>query len=71
MPRYSNIQRTCHTTRRWNYHILQEWKLDWVYKNVESFRNEKTIKLRDGLLTDIFLEDNNIGDEGGKATERR
>ena len=32
-----NIQRTCRTTRRWNYHTLQEWKLDWMYKNVEGF----------------------------------
>ena len=33
------IQRTCCTTRRWNYDTLQEWKLDWMYENVgNSFR---------------------------------
>ena len=64
----SNIQRTCRTTRRWNYDTLHEWKLDWVYKNVEEVLGaEKTIQLRDGLLTDIDLSYNNIGDEGGKA----
>eukprot|EP00944_MAST-04C_sp_MAST-4C-sp1_P015636 g15636.t1 len=63
-----NIQRTCRTTRRWNYDTLQDWKLDWVYKNVEEILGaEKTIQLRDGLLTDIDLSYNNIGDEGGKA----
>ena len=63
-----NIQRTCRTTRRWNYDTLQDWKLDWVYKNVEEILTaEKTIQLRDGLLTDIDLSYNNIGDEGGKA----
>ena len=63
-----NIQRTCRTTRRWNYDTLQEWKLDWVYKNVENVIGaEKTIQLRDGLLTKINLIDNNIGAEGGKA----
>ena len=62
-----NIQRTCRTTRRWKHDTLQEWKLDWVYKNVEEVLGaEKTIKLRDGLLTDIFYL-NNIGDEGAKA----
>ena len=51
-----NIQRTCHTTRRWEYHTLQEWKLDWVYKNVEEVLGaEKTKNLRDGLLTKIYL----------------
>ena len=64
----SNIQRTCRTTRRWKYHILQEWKLGWVYKNVEEVLGaEKTIQLRNGLLTKINLWDNKIGDEGGKA----
>ena len=39
-----NIQRTCRATRRWNYHTLQEWKLDWVYKNVkEVLGAEKTM----------------------------
>ena len=64
----SNIQRTCRTTRRWNYDTLQEWKLALVYKNVEEVLGaEKTIQLRDGLLTKIHLYGNNIGDEGGKA----
>ena len=64
----SNIQRTCRTTRRWNYDTLQEWKLDWVYKNVENVLGaEKTKQLRDGLLTEIYLWGNNIGDEGAKA----
>ena len=63
----SNIQRTCRTNRRWKYDTLHEWKLDWVYKNVEEvLGGEKTIQLRDGLLTDIFYL-NNIGDEGAKA----
>ena len=49
-----NIQRTCRTTRRWNYDTLQEWKLDWVYKNLEEVLGaERTIQLRDGLLTEI------------------
>ena len=52
----SNIQRTCRTTRRWKYDKLHEWKLDWVYKNVENVIGaEKTIQLRDGLLTEIYL----------------
>ena len=64
----SNIQRTCRTTRRWKYDKLHEWKLDWVYKNVENVLGaEKTIQLRDGLLTEIRLGRNNIGVEGGKA----
>ena len=63
-----NIQRTCRTTRRWNYDTLQEWKLDWVYKNVENVIGaEKTIQLRDGLLTKIDLWGNKIGVEGAKA----
>ena len=63
-----NIQRTCRTTRRWNYDTLQEWKLDWVYKNVEEVLGaEKTKQLRDGLLTKINLRYNKIGVEGGKA----
>ena len=50
-----NIQRTCRTTRRWKYDKLHEWKLDWVYKNVEEVLGaEKTIQLRDGLLTEII-----------------
>ena len=36
----SNIQRTCRTTRHWNYDTLQEWKLDWVYKNIEKNCND-------------------------------
>ena len=64
----SNIQRTCRTTRRWNYDTLHEWKLDWVYKNVEEFVGvKKTKQLRDGLLTKINLHWNNIGVEGAKA----
>ena len=64
----SNIQRTCRTTRRWEYHTLQEWKLDWVYKNVEEVLGaEKTKNLRDGLLTEISLHQGWIGAEGGKA----
>ena len=64
-----NIQRTCRTTRRWNYGTLQEWKLDWVYKNVEEVLGaEKTIQLRDGLLTTIILNAaDKIGAEGAKA----
>ena len=63
-----NIQQTCRATRRWNYDTLQDWKLDWVYKNVEEILGaEKTIQLRDGLLTKINLQGNNIGSEGGKA----
>ena len=63
-----NIQRTCRTTRRWNYDTLQEWKLDWVYKNVKRFLGpDKTKQLRDGLLTKINLNWNNIGVEGAKA----
>ena len=63
-----NIQRTCRTTRRWKYDTLQEWKLDWVYKNVEEVLGaERTIQLRDGLLTRIDLRVNNIGVEGVKA----
>ena len=63
-----NIQRTCRTTRRWNYDTLQEWKLDWVYKNVEEVVGAgRTKQLRDGLLTKINLYYNNIGDEGAKA----
>ena len=64
-----NIQRTCRTTRRWKYDTLQEWKLDWVYKNVENVLGaEKTIQLRDGLLTKIdCLDWNKIGAEGAKA----
>ena len=64
----SNIQRTCRTTRRWNYDTLQEWKLDWVYKNVEEVVGAgRTKRLRDGLLTKINLYYENIDDEGGKA----
>ena len=67
----SNIQRTCRTTRRWNYHTLQKMKLDWldwVYKNVEEILGaEKTMQLRDGLLTKIRLHYKNIGVEGVKA----
>ena len=64
----SNIQRTCRTTRHWNYDTLHEWKLDWVYKNVEEVLGaEKTKNLRDGLLTKINLRGNEIGGEGGKA----
>ena len=45
-------QRTCRTTRRWNYDTLKELKLDWVYKNVEEVLGaEETIQLRDGLVT--------------------
>ena len=63
-----NIQRTCRTTRRWKYDKLQEWKLDWVYKNVENVLGaDKTKQLRDGLLTKIYLNWNNIGVEGAKA----
>ena len=65
-----NIQRTCRTTRRWNYDTLQEWKLDWVYKNVKKkLGPDKTKQLRDGLLTKINLNLNwnKIGDEGAKA----
>ena len=63
-----NIQRTCRTTRRWKYDTLQEWKLDWVYKNVEEVLGaEKTIQLRDGLLTTIYLHGNYIGAEEVKA----
>ena len=63
-----NIQRTCRTTRRWNYHNLQVWKLDWVYKNLEDVLGvEKTIQLRDGLLTGINLECNEIDVEWAKA----
>ena len=63
-----NIQRTCRTTRRWNYHTLQELKLDWVYKNVEGvLGGEKTQQLRDGSLSKITLDSYEIGDEGGKA----
>ena len=64
-----NIQRTCRTTGRWNYDTLQEWKLDWVYKNVEEVLGaEETIQLRDGLLTKIdCLDWNKIGAEGAKA----
>ena len=51
-----NIQRTCRTTRRWKYDKLHEWKLDWVYKNVENVIGaEETKQLRDGLLTEIDL----------------
>ena len=64
----SNIQRTCRTTRRWNYDTLQEWKLDWVYKNVENVLGaDKTKQLRDGLLTKIHLYYKNTGVEGAKA----
>ena len=63
-----NIQRTCRATRRWNYDTLQEWKLALVYKNVEEVLGaEKTIQLRDGLLTKIDLNWYNIGVEGAKA----
>eukprot|EP00944_MAST-04C_sp_MAST-4C-sp1_P011864 g11864.t1 len=63
-----NIQRTCRTTRRWKYDKLHEWKLDWVYKNVKNVLGaEETKQLRDGLLTKINLNRNNIGDEGAKA----
>ena len=62
-----NIQRTCRTTRRWNYDTLREWKLDWMYKNVEEVLGaERTIQLRDGLLTKIKLRIY-IGVEGAKA----
>ena len=61
-----NIQRTCRTTRRWNYDTLREWKR--VYKNVEGVLGAtKAKQLCDGLLTVIDLRWNNIGDEGGKA----
>ena len=64
----SNIQRTCRTTRRWNYHTLQKWKLDLVYKNVEEvLGREKTKQLRDGSLFDIYLELNNFGAKEAKA----
>ena len=63
-----NIQRTCRATRRWNYHNLQVWKLDWVYKNLEDVLGvEKTIQLRDGLLTEINLLCNGVGVEGAKV----
>ena len=55
----SNIQRTCRTTRRWNYHTLQELKLDWIYKNVEEVLGAGGTKyLRDGLLTKIIMSTN-------------
>ena len=57
------IQRTCCTTRRWDYDTLQEWKLDWMYKNVEEVLGA----LRDGSLTSIYLRYTIIGAEGGKA----
>ena len=63
-----NIQRTCRTTRRWNYDKLHEWKLDWVYKNVENVLGaEETKQLRDGLLTEIDLGDLAIDDAEAKA----
>ena len=63
-----NIQQTCTTTRRWNYDTLQEWKLDWVYKNVEEVLGAgRTKRLRDLLLTKIDLYYENIDDEGGRA----
>ena len=41
-----------------------------MYKNVEEVLGaEKTIQLRDGLLTEINLAYENIGDEGAKALE--
>ena len=64
----SSIQQTCRTTRRWKYDTLHQWKLDWVYKNMEVFLGaEETKRLRDGSLTSISLYDNKIGAEGGKA----
>ena len=64
----SSIQQTCRTTRRWKYDTLHQWKLDWVYKNMEVFLGaEETKRLRDGSLTSIKLRYNNIGAEGGKA----
>ena len=64
----SSIQQTCRTTRRWKYDTLHQWKLDWVYKNMEVFLGaEETKRLRDGSLTSIKLRYNKIGDEGGKA----
>ena len=65
-----NIQRTCRTTRRWNYHTLQELKLDWIYKNVEEVLGAGGTKyLRDGLLTKVNLNTrrNRIGIKGVKA----
>ena len=63
-----NIQRTCRTTRRWNYDTLHGWKLDWVYKNVEEVLGaRRTNQLRDGSLTSIYLRYTIIGAEGGKA----
>ena len=62
------IQRTCCTTRHWNYDTLQEWKLDWMYKNVEEVLGaRRTNQLRDGSLTSIYLRYTIIGAEGGKA----
>ena len=64
-----NIQRTCRTTRRWKYDTLQEWKIDWVYKNVEEVLGAgRTKRLRDGLLTTIIINAaDKIGAEGAKA----
>ena len=63
-----NIQRTCRTTRRWNYHTLRKLKLDLVYKNVEGvLGGEKTKQLRNGSLFDIYLELNNFGAKEAKA----
>ena len=63
-----NIQLTCRRTRLWKQDALREFKLDWVYNNIESFLgDEMTEQLRDGLLTEISLGCNNIGFEGAKA----
>merc|ERR1711871_966864 len=62
------IQRTCCTFRHWNYDTLHQWKLDWVYKNVEEVLGaRRTNQLRDGSLTSIYLRYTIIGAEGGKA----
>ena len=52
----SNIQRTCRTTRHWNYDTLQEWKLDWVYKNFEEVLGAGRTKQLLSSAMHIFLE---------------
>ena len=65
------IQRTCCTTRRWNYDTLQEWKLDWMYKNVEEVLGaRRTNQLRDGSLTSVIYVILSLVLKGERQSER-
>eukprot|EP00943_MAST-04B_sp_MAST-4B-sp1_P008599 g8599.t1 len=63
-----NIQLTCRRTRLWKQDTLREFKLDWVYHNIEVFLGgEETAQLRNGSLNKINLSYYGTGVKGAKA----